>query len=210
MRVKVKVCGITCYEDAVLALNLGADALGFNFYPPSPRFISPEAARAIIRRLPPLAVPVGVYVNFPMPAEVDEHGRRAGIQVLQLHGDESPAYCRELDAWPLIKAVRVGAGGLPEDLADFPVQAILLDTQDDRLFGGTGKTFDWRMVRQENRTLRIILAGGLNPANVAESIRCARPYAVDVCSGVESRPGKKDAAKLAAFMKEVMDASRQL
>jgi phosphoribosylanthranilate isomerase len=210
MRVRVKVCGITCYEDAALALDLGVDALGFNFYPPSPRFIGCEEAREIIHRLPPFAVTVGVFVNVATPDEVSTQARRAGVQVVQLHGNESPAYCRELSAWPLIKAVRIGSGGMPENLFDFPVQAILLDARDDRLFGGTGMTFDWRLARREGPVPKIILAGGLNTANAAEAIRCVRPYAVDVCSGVEGRPGRKDAAKLSAFMREVLDASRQL
>lgn len=210
MRTRVKVCGITCYEDAALALDLGADALGFNFYPRSPRFIAIDEARAIIRRLTPFAATVGVFVNAAAPAEVDRDARRAGVSVVQLHGDESAEYCRQLSAWPLIKAVRVGAGGLPENLGDFPAQAILLDAKDDRLFGGTGKTFDWEHARSSTRELRIILAGGLNAGNVAEAIRSVRPYAVDVCSGVESRPEKKDAAKLSAFMNEVMDAGRQI
>jgi len=210
MRVRVKICGITCYEDAALALDLGADALGFNFYAPSPRFIGLNAARAIIRRLPPLAITVGVFVNVADPGELDRNARGAGVQVLQLHGDESTDYCHRLAAWPLIKAVRIDESGLPENLRDFPVQAILLDAKDDRWFGGTGRTFDWTISRRADLEMKLILAGGLSAGNVAEAIRCVRPYAVDVCSGVESSPGKKDSAKLSAFMKEVIDASRQL
>jgi len=208
MRVRVKVCGITCYEDAAMALDLGADALGFNFYPSSPRFIDLVAVRSIIRRLPPFATAVGVFVNVADPAEVDRNARAAGLQVLQLHGDESADYCCRLSAWPLIKAVRIDKEVNIENLLHFPAQAILLDSKDDRLFGGTGKTFDWMLAREVTQGLRIILAGGMNSANVGAAIRSVQPYGVDVCSGVESHPGKKDAAKLAAFMREVLDATR--
>jgi phosphoribosylanthranilate isomerase len=207
MKVRVKVCGITNYEDAALALDLGADALGFNFYPPSPRFIALDAARDIVRRLPPLTTTVGVFVNVADPAEVDRSARAAGVQVLQLHGDESSSYCRRLSDWPLIKAVRVGKSIILENLHCFPAQAFLLDSKDDGLFGGTGKTFDWTLARRAAERLRIILAGGLSADNVAEAIRGVQPYAVDVCSGVESRPGKKDKVKLTGFMNEVFDAT---
>ncbi len=207
---RVKVCGITCYEDACLALELGADALGFNFHSPSPRFIEPRDVRDLIRRLPPLATTVGVFVNVPGPEEVDRAARAAGIQVLQLHGDESPDYCRRLEAWPLIKAVRIGAGGVDADLAGFPAQAILLDARDEARYGGTGMTFDWELARRVRcGGLPVILAGGLNPANVAEAIRVVRPYGVDVCSGVESHPGKKDRGRLSAFMNEVFHVAGQ-
>ncbi|MBZ5495275.1 MAG: phosphoribosylanthranilate isomerase [Acidobacteriia bacterium] len=208
MRVRVKVCGITSYQDAALALDLGADALGFNFYPPSPRFIDFFAARDIICRLPPLATTVGVFVNVADPADVDESARVAGVQALQLHGDESADYCRRLGAWPLIKAVRVGKATVLENLREFPAQAFLLDSRDERRFGGTGKSFDWTLARGPVEGLRIILAGGLSAANVAEAIRIVQPYGLDVCSSVESRPGKKDAARLTAFMNEVFDATR--
>jgi len=208
MRCRVKICGITSYEDAMLALDMGADALGFNFYPGSRRFLGVDAARDITRRLPPLATLVGVFVNLADPDEVDAGARAAGVQVLQLHGNESPDYCRRLGAWPLIKAVRVDKDWTGEDLADYAVQAFLFDTGNDREFGGTGMTFDWSLMRGLRRGWQIILAGGLNPANVAEAIRTVQPYGVDVCSGVESRPGKKDAAKVAAFMNEVLHASR--
>ncbi len=207
MRVKVKVCGITSQEDAALALELGADALGFNFFPQSPRHVDIARAREIISRLPPLAATVGVFVNVEDTGDLDHCARMAGIQVLQLHGDESADYCRRLDAWPVIKAIRVGADGIREDLRDYSVRAFLMDTRDDTLFGGTGKPFDWALLRTYIRGQPIVLAGGLTPANVAEAIRCVRPYAVDVCSGVEYAPGKKDRAKLIAFMNEVRHAA---
>ncbi|MGD0307842.1 MAG: phosphoribosylanthranilate isomerase [Acidobacteriota bacterium] len=208
MRVRVKVCGITNHEDAVMALDLGADALGFNFFPPSPRFIDSAAAREIIRRLPPFATTVGVFVNVPDPCAVERTARGAGVQVIQLHGDESAEYCGNLGAWPLIKAVGVGLNWDPTLLDNFSVRTILLDVKDDQRFGGTGQAIDWSLLRCLPAGKRFILAGGLSPVNVTEAIRVVRPYGVDVCSGVESRPGKKDPGKLAAFMDEVLHATK--
>lgn len=204
---KVKVCGITNYEDAKLSLDQGVDALGFNFYPSSSRYIRPEDARIIIRRLPPFAVTVGLFVNVREVSEVVKTAQTSGVQVLQLHGDESPEYCRELAGWPLIKALRIGENGVPENFQDYAVQSFLLDAKDDALFGGTGKSFDWRLAQNIQSFCPIILAGGLRPDNVREAIRIVQPYAVDVCSGVESKPGKKDPGKLKEFMNEVRNAS---
>ena len=198
---KVKVCGITSYEDARMVLDQGVDALGFNFFPSSPRYIPPEAARAIISRLPVFAVTVGLFVNVAKPAMVKEIASAAGVNALQLHGDETPEYCGELADWPLIKAIRIGKDGIPANLDAFNVRSFLLDAKDDILFGGTGKSFDWRLAKEIRRP--IILAGGLRAENVRESIRVAQPYALDVCSGVERSPGKKDAEKLLEFMNEV-------
>lgn len=207
-RVRIKVCGITNYEDAACALALGADALGFNFHEPSPRYIPPEAAREIIRRLPPLAITAGVFVNRSDPGQVKSAARRAGVQVLQLHGDETAEYCRMLSGWPLIKVLRIGTEPIAADLRTFPVRAFLLDAKDDRLFGGTGKTFDWHRARQVAAGWPIILSGGLHAGNVGNAIRIANPYAVDVCSGVESAPGRKDAGRMRAFMNEVFHDAR--
>ena len=203
MTVRVKVCGITSYEDAAMALACGVDALGFNFYRPSPRYIDPAEVRAIIRRLPPLATTVGVFVNVEPPADVAEMARAAGVGVLQLHGDETAEYCRCLADWTLIKALRIGDEGIDAELQAYPVQAFLLDSRHDNLFGGTGKTFDWSFCHAVGSVRPVILSGGLGPANVAEAIRCVKPYGVDVCSGVESAPGRKDSGKLKAFMDEV-------
>jgi phosphoribosylanthranilate isomerase len=197
---KVKVCGITHYEDAALALDYGVDALGFNFYKPSPRYVDPADARAIIRRLPPFSISVGLFVNAAMN-DVKEIAYYSGVQAIQLHGDETPAYCRELENWPLLKAIRIGGTSIPDNLQEFPVRAFLLDAKDDALFGGTGKSFDWRLAK--NIPYPIVLAGGLRPENIRDAIRIAAPYGVDVCSGVESKPGKKDAQLLAEFMNEV-------
>jgi phosphoribosylanthranilate isomerase len=205
---KVKVCGITSYDDAVMALDHGVDALGFNFYPHSPRYIPPEDARRIIRRIPPFAVTVGLFINVARQELVAETARSAGVQVIQLHGDETPEYCRELAAWPLIKALRIGESGLPENLEEYSVQAFLLDAKDDVLFGGTGKSFNWHLAKNIKQNRPVILAGGLKPGNVQEAIRIVEPYAVDVCSGVEKALGKKDAGKLVEFMNEVRNVSQ--
>ena len=136
--------------------------------------------------------------------------RIAGVQVLQLHGNENADYCRRLWDWPLIKALHVGSGGIEENLEEFPVQAFLLDSKDDVLFGGTGRSFDWSRAKEIKRVRPVILAGGLRPDNVREAVRIVMPYAVDVCSGVESAPGKKDAGKLSEFMNEVRNVRDSL
>jgi phosphoribosylanthranilate isomerase len=208
--VRVKVCGITSYSDAALALDQGVDALGFNFYPRSLRYIDPATARSIIGRLPPFAITVGLFVNEENPEAVSAAARAAAVQVLQFHGDESPSYCRYFSSWPLIKALRLDQGSLGGDLWEYQVHAFLLDSRDDALFGGTGKTFDWSLAQQVKGIRPIVLAGGLRPENVGEAIRAVQPYGIDVCSGVESAPGRKDAARLIAFMNEVRNASKNL
>jgi phosphoribosylanthranilate isomerase len=207
---KVKVCGITTLEDALSAAGEGVDALGFNFYPSSPRYIDPAAARDIIARVPPFMAAVGLFVNVSDPEEVTRQARRAGVQALQLHGDETPDYCRKLAGWPLIKAVRVDGRLSAADLEGYPVSAFLLDAYDNGLWGGTGRAFDWNLAADLCGKRTIILAGGLKPENVAQAIRTVRPYAVDVCSGVEAGPGRKDAGRLRAFMSEVRHASQNL
>ena len=207
---RVKVCGITNYDDAEMVVNCGADALGFNFFPPSPRYIRPEDARRIIRRLPPLITAVGLFVNVNTSQQVSATARLAGVQVIQLHGDETPEYCRELADWSLIKALRVDKNGIREKLEDYSVQGFLLDAKDDVLFGGTGKSFNWHLAKDMLRSRPIILAGGLRPDNVREAIKIVAPFGVDVCSGVESAPGKKDPVKLREFMNEVRNAGNSL
>jgi len=207
---KVKVCGITSYRDASMALSLGADALGFNFFPRSPRYITPAAARRIVDRLPPFVTKVAVYVNADDLYELVKGALCAGVDVLQLHGDETPEYCAEFDHWKLIKTLHIGEGFLPEDLEKYPVSAFLLDTRNSRLYGGTGKAFDWKLAGTIRTKRPLILAGGLCAENVADAIHTVRPYAVDVCSSVESAPGKKERRKLVAFMNEVHRASRDI
>jgi phosphoribosylanthranilate isomerase len=205
--VRVKICGITSFEDAAAAVALGADALGFNFHPESPRYIDPANARGIIRRLPPFAAAVGVFVNPASPEEVVQTARLAGVGIIQLHGDESPEFCGALEDFLLIKAVRVGAELDPAALARYPVRAFLLDAYEETAFGGTGRTFNWELAAAVTGMGAIILAGGLTPENVGRAIRTVRPYAVDVCSGVEAARGRKDRRMMARFMDEVHNAA---
>ena len=195
--VRIKICGITRAEDALAATRLGADALGFNFWPGSRRFVAPAAVRAIVARLPPFVVPVGVFVNQP-EEEVVAMARESGVRVLQLHGDEPPEACARLP-FPVVKAIRVDAVRSLSAFASYEVAAFLLDTP-SRGFGGSGAPFDWSLAEGVSEIAPVILAGGLDPENVARAIRAVRPYAVDVASGVESAPGVKDLARLARFI----------
>jgi phosphoribosylanthranilate isomerase len=206
-KVKVKICGITNWTDARRAVEAGAQFLGFNFYRPSPRYIQPAAARRIVRRLPDGIAVVGVFVNEP-EANMLAIARRVGLDYLQLHGDEPPEQVARLKREiPVIKAVRVRDSFRPNQLDAFGrASAILLDGFDARRHGGTGRTFNWNLARGSNGLRRIFLAGGLTPENVAEAIRVARPYAVDVCSGVEARPGRKDPARIVELMWAVKGA----
>jgi phosphoribosylanthranilate isomerase len=199
MPTRVKICGITRLEDARLAVELGAAALGFNFYRPSPRYLAPEAAREIIGQLPPFVTAVGVFADEVDGESVGRVARQAGVAVIQLHGPRFPGPTPGLENWPLIRAVAVKPDFQPAELARLKAQAFLLDAFDAALPGGTGTTFDWSLARAAKRYGTIILAGGLTPENVGEAIRAVRPFAVDVASGVESAPGRKDPARLRAF-----------
>ena len=210
MPTRIKVCGITRLEDAQLAIELGSWALGFNFYPPSPRYIAPAAARAIIRRLPPLAMSVGVFADETDAAHILVLARQVGVGAVQLHGPRFPSLTEVAEAYPLIVAAAVREGFKLEDLHHLPGTALLLDTFDPNLRGGTGRTFDWSMAREAKQHGPIILAGGLTPENVAQAIREVRPFAVDVASGVESAPGIKDVVKVRAFFAAVAEADREL
>jgi phosphoribosylanthranilate isomerase len=205
MATRVKICGITRLEDARLAAELGAAALGFNFYPPSPRYIEPRRAGEIIRQLPPFVVSVGVFADEGNDEHVAAVAREAGVTALQLRGPRLPRLDGALAAYSLILAVAVGEDFRPEELAGQKASAFLLDASDPKLLGGTGKTFDWRLARGAKQCGHIILAGGLTPENVGRAIREVRPFAVDVASGVESAPGVKDAAKLRAFFAAVRE-----
>jgi len=200
-KVKVKICGITNWPDARRAMEAGVQFLGFNFYPSSPRYIRPAVARRIVLRLPERVAVVGVFVNEPEKSML-AIARRVGLDYLQLHGDEPPEQVARLGREiAVIKAIRVRGSFRPKQLDFFEcASAILLDGFDARRYGGTGKTFNWNIVRSSNGSGRIFLAGGLTPENVAEAIRVVRPYAVDVCSGVEARPGRKDPARIVALM----------
>ncbi len=203
-RTRVKICGITNWMDAKRACVAGANFLGFNFYRESPRYISPARAGKIVARLPKDVAAVGVFVNESEGA-ILEIARRVGLDFVQLHGDETPEFVGHLaQRVPVIKAVRVRKPFRAAELSRFKkASALLLDGFDRRARGGTGKGFDWSIARRVKRGRRIFLAGGLNPENAAEASATVRPYALDVCSGVEAAPGKKDAARIAAFMRAV-------
>jgi phosphoribosylanthranilate isomerase len=205
--VKTKICGITNLTDARRAAEAGADFLGFNFYQKSPRFIRPAVARRIARGLPKRMKKVGVFVN-ETEENVARIAKEVGLDFVQLHGDETPSFVACLKkATRVIKALRVRPGFRSAELRKFArASAILLDGFDPLRRGGTGKTFDWSIARRVARRQRIFLAGGLTPENVGVAIRSVRPFAVDVCGGVESRPGKKSAARLKALMKAVRQA----
>jgi phosphoribosylanthranilate isomerase len=197
--VRIKICGITNLEDALLAAELGADALGFIFYAKSPRHVAPETARSVIAQLPPFVAAVGVFVDEDA-AVVQELAGRVGLDWVQLHGQESPEYCRNLGR-KVIKGFRIQDEGSLRRLADYQsaAQAMLLDTYKKGQVGGTGEIFDWHVARQAKKYGPIILAGGLTSDNVAQAIATAGPAAVDAASGTEAAPGKKDPAKLRAF-----------
>ncbi len=196
MTVKLKVCGVTSLEDARAAIDYGAEYLGFNFYPKSPRYIEPHSARAIIERLPSEIICVGVFVNESRPADVVEILRVSGARIAQLHGDESPDYCASVGAERVIKALRVGDDFDARLVLDYPASAILLDAFDSKLYGGTGRTANWAIAREAAKLTKVFLAGGLSHENIIEAIRAVEPFAVDVNSGVEISPGRKDFAKL--------------
>jgi phosphoribosylanthranilate isomerase len=204
--VKIKICGITNLEDALLAAELGADALGFIFYAKSPRHVVPETAREIIAQLPPFVAAVGVFVD-EAAAVVQELAGRVGLDWVQLHGQESPEYCRNLGR-KVIKGFRIKDEGSLRLLADYQgaAQALLLDTYKKGQLGGTGEIFDWHLAREAKRYGQIILAGGLTSENVALAIATAGPAAVDAASGTEAAPGKKDPAKLRAFFKAAVSS----
>jgi len=189
--IKVKICGITNLEDASLAVNLGADALGFIFAP-SPRQISPEAVRPIIRSLPPFVKSVGVFVNQD-PEIIRDTMQFCGLDMVQMHGDEPPELCSRFMP-DVIKALRIKDKSDLESVLPYKaaVRALLLDTYSENSAGGTGRTFDWDLaIGIKGTGIPIILAGGLGPSNIQEAVSRVRPYAVDVNSGIEERPGKK-------------------
>ncbi len=212
--VRIKICGITNLTDARAAIAAGADMLGFNFYRPSPRFIQPQDSRAIIDALRPeiknlqrTVSMVGVFVNEPAESIV-RIAEEAGVAAVQLHGDESVEFCRELKALLpdrfLIKAIRARGDGVTERAAEYNVDAIMLDAFDAELRGGTGRTVDWNLARHTREAVpRLFLAGGLSPENVSDAISGVQPFAVDACSALESSPGHKDAERMNAFVRAV-------
>lgn len=200
MPVKVKICGITNLPDGMAAAEAGADALGFVFYDQSPRRISVEAAAGLIRQLPPFVMKVGVFVNAPEDRVVHAI-RECGLNLLQFHGEESPDYCLQFGLMSM-KALRIRDAASLQALLGYHTDAWLLDAYAPDKPGGTGETFNWDLAREARDWGRpIFLAGGLTPENVAEAVRRARPYGVDVSSGVEAAPGRKDHAKVRAFIR---------
>ena len=206
---KVKICGITRLEDALMCAKFGADALGFNFYEKSKRFIKPSEAGSILEQLDDRFSKFGVFVNSTVD-EILDVVNIARINVIQLHGDESPEFVADLRSktdTPIVKAFRVTEVFEVSFLTNYLVDAALLDSFSIDEFGGTGKKFNWsRAVSAMEIGFPIYLAGGLDPENVAEAVRIFRPYAVDVASGVESTPGRKDPAKVEAFIRNAKQA----
>ena len=201
--IKVKICGITNLDDATLAVKLGADALGFIFAP-SPRKVHLEAARDIIRQIPSFVKSVGVFVD-EAPEKIEEIMAFCGIDLVQFHGDESPDLCERFMP-RTIKALRIADESVIKSVAAYKgkVRALLLDTYSEKMAGGTGKGFDWDIaVRIREMGIPIILAGGLGPANIEEAVSRVRPYAVDVNSGVEERPGKKSPGLMEELFKKI-------
>lgn len=206
--IKIKICGITNTDDALAAADAGADALGFNFYKKSPRYIEPQKAAEIIASLPPFVLPVGIFVN-EREERIRDVQAITGVKVLQFHGDESAEFCERFQFGDrIIKAFQVKDRESLKQMAHYRVSAFLLDSYKEGMRGGTGESFDWHLAVVAKTFGRIILAGGLTPDNVAEAVRLVQPYAVDVAGGVEKAKGLKDHAVLRKFISEVRKAVR--
>ncbi len=201
---RVKICGITNLEDALAAVAAGADALGFVFYEKSSRYVAPLKVQRIVSELPPFVTTVGLFVNATAE-KIIQTMTMARLTVVQLHGDESPEDC-SLDPYPVIKALPVKDAESLNGIDRYQVTALLLDAWSGKQYGGTGRSFDWQLARHLTGRMPLILAGGLTPENVAEAIHVVNPYAVDVSSGVEERPGRKDHHKINKFILQVRNA----
>jgi phosphoribosylanthranilate isomerase len=201
VQTRVKICGITNMDDALTAVECGADAIGFVFWVESPRFIEPQEAKRIASEIPPFVTTVGVFVNEPAD-RINRLVHSVGLDCVQLHGEEPHEACKGLEA-KVIKAVRVSGEKDLEGLDRYDVFAFMLDTFREGVQGGTGKTFDWDIAVKAKRLGAVILSGGLTPDNVVDAIRHVRPYGVDVSSGVEREPGKKDPEKIRKFIDKV-------
>jgi phosphoribosylanthranilate isomerase len=200
--VKIKICGITNMEDAVKAVGLGVDIIGFNFFKRSPRYINPEAASDIAQKLPCFVYTVGVFANDE-PGYIKKVIKLTGIQAVQFHGNETPAFCDSFN-FPIIKAFRIKNKNSFKDIDKYHVDAYLLDTYETRKFGGTGKIFNWDLIKNlKKSSVPIFISGGLNPDNVLQAIKVTNPYAVDVNSGIEKYPGKKDYKLMCDFVYKV-------
>jgi phosphoribosylanthranilate isomerase len=198
---RIKICGFTRREDLQIAVEAGVDAIGLVFYPPSPRSVTIEQAEALTADLPPFITVTGLFVNATKQ-EIAETCSRCRLDLIQLHGDESAKECLELPR-RVIKAIRVETEADLAGLDRYPVSGLLLDAKAKGLYGGSGQSFDWSLLSAYNSPAPLILAGGLDPDNVAQAIRQVRPYAVDVSSGVESEPGVKNREKVLGFIQEV-------
>ena len=196
--IRIKICGITNAEDAALCVDAGADALGFIFVEGTPRVLTPEAAAAIVRTLPPFVTPVGVFWDHPA-GHVKAVAEACGLRALQFHGDESPEEVARF-ALPVIKTIKVGRAEDLGQIERFDVSAVLLDSPSRWSEGERREPIQWELAARVARTRRVILSAGLTPDNVARAIAVARPYAVDVNSGVEARPGRKDPRKVRTFI----------
>ena len=197
-QVKVKVCGMTSLKDALVAVEGGADAVGFIFYKKSPRSVTMKTVREIVLELPPFVDTVGVFVD-ETAEQINKIADYCNLDIIQLHGDESPTFCKKIRR-KVIKAFRIKDMQSVKKLSSFQVSGFLLDTFSENLHGGTGKVFDWNLALPAKKFGPVIMAGGLTPNNVQQAVRQIRPYGVDVCSGVESEPGIKDHKKVRAFL----------
>ena len=199
--VKVKICGITNYEDAVAAMDMGADLLGFNFYPRSPRYVTPGKALQIINKLPAFIDIAGVFVNESLE-QIHETTDLCQLDWIQLHGDESPEFCKEFLSHNIkvMKALRVKEQADIEKADDYFTDAILLDAFGPEKYGGTGLTFDWNIIGHIGK--RVFLAGGIDPDNAADAVKLG-VYGIDVCSGIEAEPGKKDHQKMKRLFENI-------
>ena len=198
---RIKICGITHLTDALTAVNAGADALGFVFVPDTPRFVKSDQVAAIVAELPPFITTVGIFASRNA-AIIKTTLDQCRLDAVQIHADVTPEFCRNLDK-KVIKVVRVKDESSLSILSDYDVNAFLLDTYVEGKMGGTGELFDWNLALQAKNYGRIIVAGGLNPDNVAQAVRYVKPYGVDVSSGVESGPGHKDPDKIRKFIDAV-------
>jgi phosphoribosylanthranilate isomerase len=201
---RVKICGITSLEDAAAAVDAGADAVGMILVPGTPRYVEPERAARIVERLPPLVTAVGVFADHPVE-EVLRLVAALRLQAVQLHGNEPAAYSRRMPV-PVIRALRVRDAESLAPVATYPAQAFLLDAYVEGRLGGTGTAIPWELALQAKGRVPCILSGGLRPETVAEAVRVVRPYGVDVSSGVEASPGRKDHRKVREFIVNVRQA----
>ncbi len=204
--IKIKICGITNLDDAMAAVDYGADALGFNFYKKSPRYVEPQKAGEIIAHLPPFVVPVGIFVN-EREERIREIVSHSCLQGIQLHGDETPEFCQRFGT-RVIKAFQIKDKESLKHMSHYRVSAYLLDSYREGVRGGTGETFDWHLAVVAKTFGRIILAGGLTAENIAEAVKLVQPYGIDVAGGVEREKGIKDHVKLKTFITAARRASR--